>query len=543
MDAFGRESLVFCNDLPSTEARLAGLAMRLDWHDGPTHASFVLHALARFGERTAFMAGKRAISYRAARDLIGRMQAAMVRAGIGRGDVIAGLSSNNFEAWCASVACNGLGAATTSLHPLGSHQDHLDQIADSGATALILDPAFGDRAGQLCVDASVPTTLVLGPASFGKDLIAEAMDASFSPKDLSRPNELAIINYTGGTTGRPKGVRRSHRELTAGSIAVLANFPLPKLPVYLAAAPISHAAGMFITPVLARGGTVDLMSGFEPDALIRRLLDSKANMSLLVPSMIYALLDHTTWSRADLTSLELLLYGASPIAPSRLEEGLDRIGQVFCQLYGQTECFGIASLRPEDHSLARPELLASAGHPLLDCEVCVLDDSGLMTEAGIKGEICVRAPYAMQGYWNQPDLTAATIKDGWICTGDIGWQDEEGRLFIVDRKKEMVISGGFNVFPSEVENVLNAHPAIAGAAVIGVPDNRWGEAVKAYIVIRPGYSVSQDDLASWVRSRKGPAHVPKSFEVVGELPLTSVGKIDKKALRSAWWDPSERQVS
>ncbi len=517
--------------------------MSKEWQNGPTHAGFVLRALERYGDSTAFITGEAVISYRAVRDLIGRIQAAMVRAGVGRGDIVAGLASNRFEAWCAGVACQGLGAASTSLHPLGSHRDHLDQIADSGATVLLLDPIFGDIAGQLHAEAPIRTKLVLGPSSFGVDLIEEAKNSSFSPKDLSSPDDLAIINYTGGTTGRPKGVKRSHRELLAGSIAVLANFQLPKLPVYLAAAPISHAAGLFVAPVIARGGAINLMQGLDPDTFVRRVRASGANMTMLVPSMIYTLLDQTGWSRADLRSLELLLYGASPIAPSRLEEALDRIGPVFCQLYGQTECYLISSLQSVDHRRSRPELLTSAGHPLQDCEVCVLDADGLKAEPGTSGEICVRAPYAMQGYWNQPELTAATIKNGWLYTGDIGWQDDEGRLFIVDRKKEMVISGGFNLYPSELESVLSAHPAIAGVAAIGVPDSRWGEAIKAYIVFRPGRNASLEDLAGWVRSRKGPIYVPKSFEVVDLLPLTPLGKVDKKLLRAPWWSAVDRQIS
>lgn len=517
--------------------------MSAPWQDGPTAAGFVLRALARHSDRVAFRTGDQVVTYRAALDLIGRIQGVLAHAGVGRGDVVAGLAANRFEAWCAGVASHGLGAATTALHPLGSLQDHLAQIADSGARALILDPRFGDRAGQLASEATVSAQFVLGPADFGPDLLAAAWASAARAKDLARPDDMAILNYTGGTTGRPKGVQRNHRELVAGSLAILAGFPLPSAPRYLATAPISHAAGLFVAPVLARGGVVDLLPGFDPAALVRRIRDTRANFSMLVPSMIYALLDEGGWDRADVGSLELLVYGASPISSSRLQEGLDRLGPVFCQLYGQTECFVISALEPKDHLPHRPDLLASAGHPMPDCDIRLVDDSGAEVDPGERGEICVRAPHAMHGYWRQPDLTASTIRDGWIHTGDVGRMDANGRLYILDRLKDLVISGGFNIYPREVEDALSDHPAVAAASVIGVPDARWGEAVKAYVVLRPGFQPRTEDLADWIRSRRGAAHVPKSFEIVACLPLTPLGKVDKAALRAPWWRDAARSVN
>jgi fatty-acyl-CoA synthase len=517
--------------------------MTASWQQSPTGARFVMRALARYPDRIAFRTADQSITYRATLDLIGRMQGVLSGAGVGRGDIVAGLAANRYEAWCAGVACHGLGAATTALHPFGSLHDHLAQISDSGADTLVLDPSYGDRAEELAARASVRTAFTLGPASFGVDVLGAAKDNAASPRDLSRPDDLAMLNYTGGTTGRPKGVQRSHRELTAGSVAILAGFPLPQTPRYVAAAPISHASGMFVAPVLACGGTVDLMAGFDPGAVIRRVRETQANMSLLVPSMIYALLDNSDWEPADVRTLELLVYGASPMSPSRLQEGLDRIGPVFCQLYGQTECFVISALHPDDHRSDQPDLLTSAGHPLPDCDVRMVDPDGREVGPGDRGEICVRAPYAMAGYWRQPDLTASTIRDCWIHTGDIGCMDPEGRLFIVDRKKDMVISGGFNIYPREIEDELAKHPAVAAVGVIGVPDPRWGEAVKAYVTLRPGFDPPEDVLAEWIRSRKGPTHVPKSFEFVGQLPLTPLGKVDKAALRAPWWSSTARGVN
>lgn len=513
------------------------------WQEAPSGTRFVLRALERYPDRIAFRAGEQQVSYRAALDLIGRMQGVFAAAGVGRGDMVAGLAANRFESWCAGVAANGLGAATTALHPLGSAQDHLAQIIDSGTTVLLLDARFGARAEELASKAPVRASFTLGAASFGTDLLAAALATSATAIDRSQPDDIALLNYTGGTTGRSKGVLRSHRELTAGFLSILANFPLPATPLYVAAAPISHAAGLFVAPVLARGGTVDLLPGFTPDSLIRRIRDTSANMSLLVPSMIYAMLDEPSWSREQVKSLELLVYGASPMSPTRLQEGLERLGPVFYQLYGQTECFVISTLAREDHRIDRPELLGSAGNPLADCDVRLIDDTGNDVARGERGEICVRAPFAMQGYWKQPDLTAETIRNGWIHTGDVAWQDEQGRLYIVDRKKDMVISGGFNIYPRDIEDALTAHPSVAIAAVIGVPDPKWGEAVKAYIVPKGGTTPDAQSLADWVKKRKGSTHVPKSFEFVEQLPLTPIGKVNKAVLRAPWWSNRDRQVN
>jgi fatty-acyl-CoA synthase len=513
-------------------------------HDAPTHAGLVLRALSRHPERIAFRIGASDISYATTLDLIGRMQGVLAAAGVRRGDMVAGLAANRFEAWCAGVAAGGLGAAITPLHPLASVDDHLAQVTDSESAFLVVDPQrFGTRAGELAARAGVRGTFTLGPAGYGDDLLAAAMADACSAKDLSQPDDIAALNYTGGTTGRAKGVLRGNREVSAGVLSVLGNFPLPQRPVYLAAAPISHAAGLFVTPVLARGGTVELLPGFDPELVIRRIRDGGANFTLLVPSMIYALLNEPGWSHADVKSLELLVYGASPMSPTRLQEGLERMGPVFCQLYGQTECYVISTLARADHDPLRPELLAAAGHPLIDCDLRLVDDEGREVESGERGEVCVRAPYAMRGYWKQPEQTAATVRDGWIHTGDVAWQDPQGRIYIVDRKKDMIVSGGFNIYPRDIEDVLTTHPAVAVAAVIGVPDEKWGEAVKAFVVLRPDTRASAHDLADWVRSRKGSVYVPKSFEIAERLPLSAVGKVDKRALRATYWADSERQVN
>ncbi|HYM04206.1 MAG TPA: AMP-binding protein, partial [Stellaceae bacterium] len=345
-------------------------------NDGPTSVALALRALRRYPDRAAFAWEGGELRGAGALALIGRMQRALHAAGFGRGTAMALLAANRADAWCASVAAQALGGLITWLHPLGSLADHLDQIEDARATMLAVDvPTYGERGEQLATAApALKTVLTLGPAPFGRDLLAASEAAGeASPQDLTDPDGYALISYTGGTTGKSKGAIRRHRSVAAMTAAILADFEFPATPRYLAVAPITHVAGTKVLPVLLLGGTVHLVRGFDPGktlALIERL---KINFTLLVPTMIYMLLDNPLLSKTDLSSLELLLYGASPMSPSRLMEGLERIGPVFSQLYGQTECYPVSVLRKGDHDPKRPELFASCGAPISTCRVRLLD--------------------------------------------------------------------------------------------------------------------------------------------------------------------------
>jgi fatty-acyl-CoA synthase len=284
------------------------------------------------------------------------------------------------------------------------------------------------------------------------------------------------------------------------------------------------------------------MKGFDPERFLDTIAREKINFTLMVPTMIYVALDHPALDRTDLSSLELVLYGASPMSPTRLVEGLERIGPVFSQLYGQTECYPVSVLRKGDHDAKRPELFASCGFPIAGCRVSLRDEDNNEVKPGEAGEICVQAAHVMEQYWNKPEQTAEAFAGGWLHTGDIARADERGYLYIVDRKKDMIVSGGFNIFPREVEDVLSSHPDVAMAAVIGVPHEKWGEAVAALVVAKPGASVEAEALMQLVKDRKGSTHAPKQVEFVDALPLTAVGKVDKKVLRAKFWAGRSRQV-
>ncbi|WP_137391034.1 AMP-binding protein [Rhodoligotrophos defluvii] len=511
-------------------------------HGGPTIGSQALRVLARHPGRIAFSWDGGQMTYGAARELIGRLQRVFAAAGLGRGDRMAFLTGNRAEVWCASIAAQASGIAITWLHPLASAADQLFQIEDCAAAALVVDPIHHhERGGELASAAALVFTA--GPARYGTDLLAAADAAgACSPQDLARADDTAILNYTGGTTGRSKGVARSHAMAAPATAAILADFEIPREPRYLAVAPISHVAGTKIIPVLARGGTVHMTTGFAADRLLRTISRERINMTLLVPTMIYGLLDHPGLDDADLSMLELVLYGAAPISPTRLMEAMARIGPVFSQLYGQSECYPISVLRKGDHDASQPELLSSCGIPVMNCEVKLLGDDGQEVPQGEPGEICVRCPHIMASYWNRPDETASALEHGWLHTGDIAKADERGYLYIVDRKKDMIVSGGFNVYPREVEDALTAHPDVSMAAVIGVPDERWGEAVMAVVVLRADAAADAAALQQFVKEKKGSMLTPKRIEFVEALPVTAVGKIDKKAIRAKYWAGRARML-
>jgi fatty-acyl-CoA synthase len=380
----------------------------------PTTTTMILRALSRFPGREAFVWDGGKLTYSAVRDLISGLQSGMVEGGLRKGDVVALLASNSAEAWCAGIAAQALGLLITWLHPLGSLTDHLAVIEDIEATVLVVDPkTHGQRGGELASRAAgqLKVTFTMGRAEFGRDLLAAARSAGSVPVlDLTNINERAIVNYTGGTTGRSKGAIRRHRALMASTLTVAAEFGLPNTPRYLAAAPITHVSGSFVLPSLSRGGTVHLLKGFDPEEFLATIARSKINVTMMVPTMIYVMLDDPKLETTDLSSLELLLYGASPMSPTRLVEGLERIGPIFGQLYGQTECYPISLLGRADHDARRPELFASCGFPLASCTVSLLDENNQPVAKGEAGEICVRATQAMEGYWKRPEQTAETFR-------------------------------------------------------------------------------------------------------------------------------------
>jgi fatty-acyl-CoA synthase len=515
--------------------------------DTATVGDVVMAALRRFPDRVAFRHDGKEMTYRQTEDALARWVAVMTQRGLRPGEGVGLLSPNRPEAWLGQTAPALAGGRYTALHPLGSLDDHLYACAEAELRFLLVDPYYGERATQLLEKAGVVEAIfTFGPSDAGEDVTALADGVTLNGR-LGRgphgPDDVCFLLYTGGTTGVPKAAMLSERAVAAMIYGTTLGWDLPQHITYLAVAPVSHAAGMLIIPTLLRGGTVVLQPRFDPDAWLHGVAAERATVSLLVPTMIYALLDHPDLESTDLSSLETVMYGASAISPTRLAEGLDRIGPVFCQLYGQTESAGQGtSLWRSQHDSSDLERLTSCGTPMPFTRVTLLDESGEPVPDGTPGEICLQGASVMDGYWKQPELTASTLADGWLHTGDIGVRDGGGLFYIVDRQKDMIVSGGFNVFPREIEDVLAVHPAVSTAAVIGVPDDKWGEAVKALVVLRPGAHIDSAELIALVRERKGPVYAPKSVEFLDALPVTPVGKADKKVLRAKYWEGRERHV-
>jgi fatty-acyl-CoA synthase len=506
------------------------------------YSDLLVEALTRYPDRTAFVAGDRRVSYATAADGVGRIMRVFAERGLGTGDGIAVLSGNTPEVWLVQAAAMLLGMHYSGLHPLGSAEDHAYVCDDAGADVLIVDPAHAEVGAAIRELSAIKHTFVLGESDLAPDLLALA--ATASPTALTRrdggPEHVPWIAYTGGTTGRPKGVELPDRALVHTVSTVIASLDLPSVPRYLTVAPLSHAGVLPILPTLLRGGTVIVHRGFDPEHWLRTVQDEHVNWTFCVPTMLYKLLDTGLATKFDVSSLDTLMYGASPMSPSRIAEAHEVLGPVLLQAYGQTECVSWATvLRKDEHE---PGLLDSCGRPVLGQRVVLLDDDDQPVTRGDVGEICVRGRGIMRGYHKRPDETEAALRNGWLHTGDLAVQDDRGFFHIVERKKDMIISGGFNVYSREIEDVIAEDPSVAAVAVIGVPHERWGEAVTAVVVPRPGAAVDGPALIEKVRQRKGKHQAPKSVEVVAELPVTAIGKIDKKKLRGRYWDGATRLV-
>ncbi len=507
----------------------------------------LIAALERNGDRPAVFLGDEVLSASRMSDEVSRYIQVLRSRGIEQHSGISTLSKNRVEVLFSMGAIMAGGYRNTPLHPLGSVDDHAYVLTDGGIDTLIFDPSFADHVALLA--EGVPTLTRLfsyGPASIGDDLIALA--SAFAPEPLVAPTidgeSISALAYTGGTTGRPKGVMNTYRASAAMAQIMTTEWQWPAEVRHLICTPLSHAGSSFFVPILLNGGSMFVLPGFEAGAVLAAIEQHRITSVMLVPSMIYALLDHPNFASTDLSSLETVYYGASAMSPTRLQEAIRKLGPIFFQFFGQTECpMTVTMLRKEEHLVDDLARLASCGRPVPWAKVALLDEHGNVVPKGEPGELCVRGPLVMRGYLNRPEETEAALAGGWLHTGDVAREDADGFLTIVDRTKDMIVTGGFNVFPREIEDVLSQHPAVAAVSVIGVPDDKWGEAVKAVIVPRSGAAVDTDELIALVKQQKGSHYAPKSIDLVDAIPLSAVGKPDKKALRARYWPSAGRLVN
>lgn len=475
------------------------------------------------------------------RDATSQFCQALQSLGLGKGARVGLLSANRPEVLHVSNAVQLLAAIYVPMHPLGGANDHLHVVTDSAIDVLIFDAErYGERAAALAAQAPGLRLLAFGKSPMAEDLAELA--TRFSPRPLIAPvvdgDDVMRLGYSGGTTGKPKALASVHRTGFQTMSIMIAEWEWPNPLRFLSCTPLSHAGAAMFLPTLLKGGTMLVLPGFDPVQVLQIIQDYKINCVMLVPTMIYALLDHPRFDEFDLSSLETVFYGASSISPARLKEAIERIGPVFMQFYGQAEApMAVTILRKSEHDVNNPLRLASCGRPVPWIHVALLDANNQPVAEGEPGEICVRGPLVMNGYRDNPELTAQAFASGWLHSGDVAIRDADGFLRIIDRTKDMIVTGGFNVYPREIEDILAEHPAVSQVAVIGVPHEKWGEAVAALVVLREGKKVDPQELIERVAQRKGSFQAPKVVEFIESIPQTAVGKPDKKALRAMYAKP------
>ncbi|MFM8354755.1 MAG: AMP-binding protein [Gammaproteobacteria bacterium] len=475
-------------------------------------SDLIARAACHFGDRPCLVEGARVVSFAEFDSATSRFANAMLALGLAHGDRVGVLLPNGID---CLVAYYGLARAVLVRVSLNSRDTVTDlhfKLVEVGARAVLV----GNDAPELGVEITLP------PARL-RELLDAARDTPCGvERSLDEPYRLG---FTGGTTGRPKAVTLTERGELAELSALLTDL-VPDLGTgdrFLHAAPIAHASGAFFLPALVRGAASLVMAKFDTEGFVALAAASRATMTFLVPTMLALLLEEPSLAGADL-ALRRIAYGASPIAPAVYARAERRFGPIFAQTYGQAESpMVITCLKPDEH-----DRVGSCGRPFTLAQVAVMDDDGRLLPSDHVGEIVVKGPQLMAHYWNRPDATAEAFRGGWLHTGDIGRMDRNGFFYLLDRKGDMLISGGYNVYPREVEDVLLAFPGVVEAAVIGLPDETWGDRVHAVV---SGQELDTAALLAHARAALAGYKAPKSAEVWEALPKSPAGKILRREVK------------
>lgn len=480
-----------------------------------------------------------------------RLANALLSLGLQKGDRVAFLLSNSLQSVEIDFALLIAGLVRVPLNTRLSLEEHLHMIKETDSKVILYTEEFQDRIHELnnFPHAVKHYCQMNGTTSQSWMTPMEEYSKGFTddePTFRLLDSDLATIQYTSGTTGKLKAAVHTQETWTAICNNILTSIDIQERDIMLHAAPLTHASGTLILPHWIKGATNSILPGFNPTEYLQEIHNGRPTTLNLVPTMIIMLLSHPDVENYSFESVRNIIYGASQMPREALKRGLQLWGPKFVQYYGQTEAPLILSLLTnEDHLGDDPSVenrLMSCGRPVPTASIKILDEEGKELPTGEIGEITVKSSQNMIGYWKEPQLTAETIKNGWIHTRDMGFLDENGILTLVDRKSDMIITGGFNVYPREVEEVLYQHPAVMAAAVVGVPDAKWVETIKAFVVLRPNQTASAEEIIEFCKDKLASYKKPTSVEFVEDLPKSAVGKVVRRVLREPYWKEKESRV-
>ncbi len=494
----------------------------------------VRNAVKRFPTRTCVMEGSRSLTFAETEARASTLVGAIQAAGLRRGDRVALLAENELEYLEIQVAAMRAGVILVPLNYRLATPELEYILKDCTPRLLIHGPGYENVAADLAVDQ----TWHLGDEGYGEpydEVLSAVVGSDVVDVPLLRDGDAASILYTSGTTGRPKGAIISNGALHARINMFTLEVKIRAGDTFVQALPMFHIASNMSYAFAYMGATNVMVRGFDPPGVLGLMEDLDASHVMLVPTMINMISSEPTVADTDLSALRMILYGASPISPEVLRRAIGAFGCEFLQFYGMTETAGCSLLRPADHDPdTHPERLSSAGTDSLSFETRVVDESDGIVQDYQVGEIICRGPAVMDGYWNAPEATVDALRNGWMHTGDLGYRSQDGYLFVSDRLKDMIVSGGENIYPREIEDVIYEAPGVLEAAVIGVPDRQWGEAVHALVVPHDEAVLDVAALDAHCRERLAGYKVPKSFRVVDTLAKNAIGKILKRVLREQY---------
>jgi acyl-CoA synthetase (AMP-forming)/AMP-acid ligase II len=525
-------------DYPARPVR--GQVLRTGAEHAMKITDLLANSVARSPDRVCVIAGDRTLTFAQVDSRAGRLAQAFAATGVRRGDRVALLARSEPEYFELQVAAQRAGAILVPLNFRLALRELSIILEDCKPALLIHGPGYADLAAEL----DVPQTWGFGPGHVGEDYEAllSAFDAR-ETRELLEADAPSAILYTSGTTGRPKGAVTSNGTLWARINFFALETGMEPGDTFLFPIPLFHVSSAVAYAFAYRGGTVVLMRDFDAPEAARLMAAHRVTHAVFVPTMIGRIVEELAARPAKLDALRLVLYGGSAIAPDVLRRAMRVLGCRFLQGYGLTEAINATMLRPVDHDPERwPERLASAGTGTTSYDIQVVDAEDQELAPGEIGEIVIRGPGVMDGYWAAPEATAKVLRGGWLHTGDLGYRAHDGYLYITDRLKDVIVSGGENVYSREVEDALYEHADVLEAAVVGIPSRRWGESVHAEVVPRSGATLDADDLIAHCRERLATYKAPKSVLVVDELPKNASGKILKRVVRERYWAGAERAV-